>query len=322
MCKKTTMCSKCAARPEPNYFISPISLRLKKEPVKSTFFLNDFFSDLTLGIVIGNDISLPRLKITKNLINKYQKRAGIYLLNEDARALPQNFFLNAFEATVDEHIYSYRRSTEKTTGDEACPLPIDKVLVDVECSHDGSLKHMLKYFAPKNQKKKKKSRQEPLFTISNREKKRRAKQARSAQSSLKSNRLTPRNRLESAGLPRTCHGLFATVFDMHSSAGNPDTRRANSQIGRRSGLLDMLHVGQAKRASRPEGHFPNQPKFGLEISTGAGPGTGQPGPGEPARVLRPVRLGCEALQAHSTRARVGECDVHRQIAESGPISDN
>lgn len=134
--------------------------------------------------MIGNDISLPRLKITKNLINKYQDHARIFLLNEDARSLPKEFFLNRFEQSNEKHIFSYNRSSKSTKDENFSPIQIDKVLVDVECSHDGSLKHMLKYFAPKRMKKKKKP--QPLFSISNREKKRRAKQAQSTQTSLPS----------------------------------------------------------------------------------------------------------------------------------------
>ena len=126
-------------------------------------------------MVIGNDISLPRLKITKNILSKYNPSSNTFLLNQDARELPQAFYKNAFKPTELQHIYKYK--TDQNCQEER--VKITKILVDVECSHDGSLKHMLKYFKPSKGKKfgKKDNKNQPLFVISNKEKKRRARQA-------------------------------------------------------------------------------------------------------------------------------------------------
>jgi 16S rRNA C967 or C1407 C5-methylase (RsmB/RsmF family) len=127
-------------------------------------------------VVIGNDISLPRLKITKNLINKYQQNPRIYLVNRDARELPIRVNLQNFIKSENNHIFKIK-NVDKEINEEL-HIQIDKILVDVECSHDGSLKHMLKYLqSSKPKSKKKKSDNEPIMIISNREKKRRAKQA-------------------------------------------------------------------------------------------------------------------------------------------------
>jgi 16S rRNA C967 or C1407 C5-methylase (RsmB/RsmF family) len=123
------------------------------------------------GVVIGNDISLPRLQITKNLINKYQKSSKIYLLNQDARNLPGKIDLNMLKQSKYDHIYELSE-----TQKEEKIVQIDKILVDVECSHDGSLKHILKYFLPQNFKPKKTKTDQPIVILSNKEKKRRAKQ--------------------------------------------------------------------------------------------------------------------------------------------------
>ncbi len=95
--------------------------------------------------IYGNDISLHRLNTCRSLLNKYRKQDRVVLINQDATKLQLDL--------------------------EEKP---NKILVDVECSHDGSFKHILKYIEPKSLKKKKilKINQK----ISNREKKRREKQ--------------------------------------------------------------------------------------------------------------------------------------------------
>ena len=137
-----------------------------------------------LGVVIGNDISLPRLQITKNLIKKYQKSPNIYLINEDARKLPEKIELSMLEKSKYDRIYRISDTPGKNQF-----IKFDKVLVDVECSHDGSLKHMLKYFIPPNltQKSKKTSKNQPIVILSNKEKKRRARQKEAAKTASRSN---------------------------------------------------------------------------------------------------------------------------------------
>ena len=130
--------------------------------------------------MIGNDISLPRLKITKNLLKKYNQKGKIFLLNQDARQLPLTYNTAQFKKTELEYIYTYDNSNPSKD------TKITKVLVDVECSHDGSLKHMLKYFTSKQLKKKLINSNQPEFIISNKEKKRRAKLAEQAKTHIKS----------------------------------------------------------------------------------------------------------------------------------------
>ena len=107
-------------------------------------------------------------------------------MNQDARDLPKHFYLNRFIKTDQNHIYNYDQSPKQEDSINKHPIQIDKVLVDVECSHDGSLKHMLKYFTSKSKFRKKKSDSKPLFVLSNREKKRRAKQAKLSKNKPKS----------------------------------------------------------------------------------------------------------------------------------------
>ena len=96
--------------------------------------------------LFGNDISEARLNITKSLLKKYKKEEKIKLINKDARNLETKDFGFKF----------------------------DKILVDVECTHDGSFKHILKYINPRNPKKKK--NKEIPKNLSKREQKRRALQ--------------------------------------------------------------------------------------------------------------------------------------------------
>jgi len=97
-------------------------------------------------------------------------------VNRDARELPIRINLQNFIKSENNHIFEIKNVDKEINAEHH--IQIDKILVDVECSHDGSLKHMLKYLQsskPKNKKKKLKN--EPIMIISNREKKRRAKQA-------------------------------------------------------------------------------------------------------------------------------------------------
>ena len=77
------------------------------------------------GLVVGNDLSKERLQICNNFLEKHQI-CNTVLLNEDATTL-----------TYSDTLF-------------------DKVLCDVECSHDGSLKHILKFIEKCGEKKSKK----------------------------------------------------------------------------------------------------------------------------------------------------------------------
>jgi hypothetical protein len=109
------------------------------------------------------------------------------LLNQDAKELPSKLYLPNFTPTESEFIFDYRINKEESTFENKNQLKIQKVLVDVECSHDGSLKHVLKYFFhPTPFPKPKKNKNTPDFIISNKEKKRRAKQAQESNKIKKS----------------------------------------------------------------------------------------------------------------------------------------
>lgn len=90
--------------------------------------------------------------------------------------------MKRFIKTENEHIYKYEK---KGKLEEEKRLSIDKVLVDVECSHDGSFKHILKYFGGHPSRRQKSGKGE-VRVLSNREKKRRAKQAQNSTKKLKS----------------------------------------------------------------------------------------------------------------------------------------
>ena len=65
-------------------------------------------------------MSERRLNVARKLCKKYNLN-NVKLLQKDARLLTVNDFGFKF----------------------------NKILVDVECSHDGSLKHILKYLSPR-----------------------------------------------------------------------------------------------------------------------------------------------------------------------------
>lgn len=71
------------------------------------------------GSITGVDISLPRMEVTRSLIKKYGHEASVRLFCEDATTFNQ--------------------------GPSEGELLYDRVLVDSECTHEGSLKHLKKF---------------------------------------------------------------------------------------------------------------------------------------------------------------------------------
>jgi 16S rRNA C967 or C1407 C5-methylase (RsmB/RsmF family) len=117
---------------------------------------SEFYGQFDLGNstkptkIIGNDISGDRLGICRNLVGKSGNSDIIELTNQDAVT---------FEWKSDSFF--------------------DRVLVDVECTHDGSFKHIVKFLGgSKYTKKIKKARNfiGPEKKISNNEMKRRLQQ--------------------------------------------------------------------------------------------------------------------------------------------------
>ena len=109
------------------------------------------------SLVVGNDINGERLHICKALVKKSEFESLIKISNQDAV------------------IFDYKEQEES--------IQFDKVLVDVECTHDGSFKHMVKFIKPGNDHYTKKIKKEkhvdpkkPESKISNNERKRRLNQ--------------------------------------------------------------------------------------------------------------------------------------------------
>jgi 16S rRNA C967 or C1407 C5-methylase (RsmB/RsmF family) len=128
-------------------------------------------SEVTL---VGVDISEKRLSLCKNIVRKYQihpKTSGreltktlsphIQLYSEDGTTFgmkPGNLVFDSVLATVEEPKLTSRKRLNKSarareqkrlkriTPSNDCESPVmglfDRVLVDAECSTDGSLKHM------------------------------------------------------------------------------------------------------------------------------------------------------------------------------------
>jgi 16S rRNA C967 or C1407 C5-methylase (RsmB/RsmF family) len=170
---------------------------------KPTLTTNKSPSNKPKGILIGNDISLQRLTITKNLLKKYstsKENNNIILTQEDARQIPIQISTKTLYKTKHDFIFTYKNTNpqRKPKGNPEMipkkskfkndflenklsePILFSKILVDVECSHDGSFKHVLKYIF--NKEIEVKDKQVDLNgDISNKEKKRRMKQRLSSQ---------------------------------------------------------------------------------------------------------------------------------------------
>lgn len=106
-------------------------------PGTKLLFIADLVSQgnpqYTQSAIVGNEISEHRLNITKSLLKRYGNEF-VRLTNRDALLLDRSDFDFSF----------------------------DKVIADVECSHDGSFKHILKYCNPIPAKKKKETNLEHL----------------------------------------------------------------------------------------------------------------------------------------------------------------
>lgn len=73
--------------------------------------------------VVGVDVNEKRMQVCRKLARKYGWSSRATLICTDGRNFDPKAFLEKFEI----------------------PVQFDKVLVDAECTHDGSLKHLKKY---------------------------------------------------------------------------------------------------------------------------------------------------------------------------------
>lgn len=156
------------------------------------------------GKLFANDFSQYRIQVMKSLLESFGKK-DVVVLNKDARALSLKDLQEEIEKSGSENLKplvekevpgradeegSPKNSNDFRPGkddltDEANQVPpkdltLHKILVDVECTHDGSFKHLLKYITS-SELSSKKPKSDPGNPISNREAKRRAKQLQSRQ---------------------------------------------------------------------------------------------------------------------------------------------
>ncbi|EKX39203.1 hypothetical protein GUITHDRAFT_114636 [Guillardia theta CCMP2712] len=128
------------------------------------------------GFVVGVDVSMPRLAATKTVLRKYEQRNIRLYLEDGASFLPPRPRMCSKEAAEEEKIRFLRRIAEadrsigKRRKRSAREVPVqdakegeeaparyffetpqaghggfDKVLVDAECTHDASSRHMSKF---------------------------------------------------------------------------------------------------------------------------------------------------------------------------------
>lgn len=115
------------------------------------------------------DFNLSKIRKTKNdfifELIKHEQQQNLSPLNETKKKEKINQY----------PIKNPPKILPKLTINRKEILKFDKVLVDVECSHDGSFKHVLKFLIPKKDYKVKKKPVQNI-KISNKERKRREKQ--------------------------------------------------------------------------------------------------------------------------------------------------
>eukprot|EP01135_Chromosphaera_perkinsii_P003715 Nk52_evm33s252 gene=Nk52_evmTU33s252 len=99
-----------------------------------------------VGSVTGVDISRERLASCKTVVQKYGL-PHVRLFNADGctfKQFPRKHIDSSGEAKVFFQTKDYA-SVERDCGNGKESALYDKVLVDAECTHDGSLKHIVKF---------------------------------------------------------------------------------------------------------------------------------------------------------------------------------
>ena len=114
-----------------------------------------FISDLMgkgSGTITGVDISKHRLSIAKNLLKKHKlERFRLFLEDGTTFNVPpsdlssEKFAENGLEASLDYQKPFFATRLLRTRNNHSRGLLYDKVIVDAECTHDGSIIHIQKY---------------------------------------------------------------------------------------------------------------------------------------------------------------------------------
>lgn len=161
------------------------------------------------GLILGNDINGDRLNICQSVLKKYELDRSVNLICQDGVKLSIQHVLDLLQ-DKRQKFEDVQAKIQKKLKIQALHNPdkiienvilpelkiqqfkyFDKVLCDVECSHDGSLKHILKFIEnslkidPKKSKfsevktstfEEKQAKIQENKAISNKERKRRLKQ--------------------------------------------------------------------------------------------------------------------------------------------------
>ena len=178
-------------------------LEMCAAPGTKMIYISDLRSKWT-GKLFANDFSEYRIQVMKSLLESFGKK-DVVVLNKDARTLSLKDLQEELERSNStnqhplveketpglineegspENSNAFQHQKDELTNEvnkiPAKELTLHKILVDVECTHDGSFKHLLKYVTS-SELSSKKQKSDPGNPISNREAKRRAKQLQSRQ---------------------------------------------------------------------------------------------------------------------------------------------
>lgn len=108
----------------------------------------DFREPESIGTVTGVDLSSHRLAICRSLIKKYRiERARLFCCDGTRFAEPPREFVQRPSEEDGERTPCFHESTAFRKRPNR-PIPsghYDKILVDAQCTHDGSIKHIRKH---------------------------------------------------------------------------------------------------------------------------------------------------------------------------------
>jgi len=102
-----------------------------------------------LATLVGTDVNENRLRVCRNLLKKYGyndlMNSGIFLVDEDGN---KKLFSKYVEETLPKKKRKKIAAKRQRTGESSPSVPslFDRVLVDAECTHDGSERHESKHY--------------------------------------------------------------------------------------------------------------------------------------------------------------------------------
>ena len=103
------------------------------------------------GVLVGLDVSEQRLDVCRNLLDKFgysDRRNSIFLMPQNWTFQQSSDWINSCGGQSFNQVVEKRKRRKKkrsrVNNEDSIPNQFDRVLVDAECTHDGSARHTSK----------------------------------------------------------------------------------------------------------------------------------------------------------------------------------